>query len=119
MYSIYYTWVKCKVELHSFKDFDLKSFVKQQVIFYANVFNYVFEDNHRRKLLQKHKESICKLYLFLWICTYVFFVAVCSGCYCTFEGPVNDYHYYKDYLAFRHIYTEYVSNKISKHLYKR
>ena len=61
MYSIYCAWVKCNVELHSFKDFDLKSFVKQQVIFYANVFNYVFKDNHRRKIMQKYKESICKV----------------------------------------------------------
>ena len=40
MYSIYCAWVKCNVELH---------------------FNYVFKGNHRRKIMQKNKESICIL----------------------------------------------------------
>ena len=78
MYSIYCALVKCTVELHSFKDFDLKSFVKQQVIFYTNMFNYVFKDNHRIKIMQKYKESICKTieysYVYVYMCSSLLYV---------------------------------------------
>ena len=92
MYAVYCPWVKCNVKLHSFKDFVLKSFVKQQVIFYTNVFNYVFKDNHRRKTIQKYKVFV-NYRVLLCICIYVFFMVVCFGHSSTFEVSVNDYLY--------------------------
>ena len=61
MYAIYCAWVKCNCEKINYCDFDIKTCIKENVIFYCNVFNLVLKDVNQRNLIRKYKEQICKL----------------------------------------------------------
>ena len=61
MYAIYCAWVKCNCEKISYYDFDIKTCIKENVIFYCSVFNLVFNDRNQKKLISRYKEQICKL----------------------------------------------------------
>ena len=60
MYATYCTWVKCSFDNLCYNSVNLYQIIKEYIVFYCNVFVYMYKDVESKNCLTHYKEQICK-----------------------------------------------------------
>ena len=58
MFAIYSMWIKCSVENVNYKDINIYSVIKQNLVYYSNIFKFV-HDKRKKTLLELYIQEIC------------------------------------------------------------